>query len=134
MAWVKMRLASYLYRILSWGIVALGTLHMLTTAALRGGTPAGRVWFFGAGIAMVLSGSLNLLNSAYGAGARGVRWGVHRQQLAHDMLCGRGRGFHGCTPGAVRHCARSCRRCDSAVVVAGPLKPGTIKPTAGSES
>ena len=37
-------------------------------------TPAGRVWFFGAGIAMVLSASLNLLNSAYGAGARGVRW------------------------------------------------------------
>jgi len=69
-----MRLARYLYRILSWGIVVLGTVHMLTTAALRGGSPAGRVWFFGAGIAMVLSGALNLLNSAYGAGARGVRW------------------------------------------------------------
>jgi hypothetical protein len=69
-----MRLAGHIYRILSWGIVALGMVHMLTTAALRGGTPAGRVWFFGAGIAMVLSGSLNLLNSTYGAVARGVRW------------------------------------------------------------
>jgi hypothetical protein len=69
-----MRLARHLYKILSWGIVALGTAHMLVTAALRGGTPAGRVWFFGAGIAIVLSGSLNLLNIAYGAAARGVRW------------------------------------------------------------
>ncbi len=69
-----MRLARHVYSTLSWGIVALGTIHMLTTAALRGATPAGRVWFFGAGIAMVLSGSLNLLNGSYGAVARGVRW------------------------------------------------------------
>ena len=69
-----MRLARHVYKILSWGIVVLGTVHMLTTAALRGGTPAGRVWFFGAGIAIILSGSLNLLNIAYGAVARGVRW------------------------------------------------------------
>lgn len=69
-----MRLARYLYKILSWGIVALGAAHTLTTFTLRGGTPAGHVWFFGTGIAIVLSGSLNLLNIACGAVARGVRW------------------------------------------------------------
>ena len=69
-----MKVANHVYRILSWGVIALGVVHMLTTAALRGGTPAGRVWFFGAGIAMVLSGCLNVLNLAYGTVARGVRW------------------------------------------------------------
>jgi hypothetical protein len=69
-----MRLARHLYKILSWGTVALGAAHMLTTAALRGGTPAGHVWFFGTGIAIVLSGSLNLLNIGCGAVARGIRW------------------------------------------------------------
>jgi|SRR3990172_1092386 len=69
-----MKLARRIYNILSWGVVALGMVHMLTTAVLRGGTAAGRVWFFGAGIAMVLSGSLNLLNSTYGSVAPGVRW------------------------------------------------------------
>jgi hypothetical protein len=63
----------HLYGTLSWGIVLLGTVHMLATAALRAGSAAGRVWFFGAGIAMVLAGALNLLNKAYGAGAVGVR-------------------------------------------------------------
>ena len=68
-----MRLVAPLYGILSWGIVLLGTVHMVTTAALTATSPAGRVWFFGAGMAMVLTGALNLLNSAYGASAVGVR-------------------------------------------------------------
>jgi hypothetical protein len=68
-----MRAIVHLYGTLSWGIVLLGTVHMLTTAALTGGSAAGRVWFFGAGIAMVLAGALNLLNRAYGARAVGVR-------------------------------------------------------------
>ena len=68
-----MRLVTLLYGTLSWGIVVLGTVHMLTTAALTAGSAAGRVWFFGAGMAMVLTGALNLLNRAYGASAVGVR-------------------------------------------------------------
>ncbi len=63
----------HLYGTLSWGIVLLGTVHMLTTVALTAGSAAGRIWFFGAGIAMVLAGALNLLNRAYGARAVGVR-------------------------------------------------------------
>lgn len=69
-----MNLVVLLYSILSWGVVLLGTVHMLTTAALTGASAPGRLWFFGAGIAMVLAGALNLLNRAYGAGAVGVRW------------------------------------------------------------
>ena len=68
-----MRLATLLYGTLSWGIVLRGTVHMLTTAALTTSSAAGRVWFFGAGMAMVLAGALNLLNRAYGASAVGVR-------------------------------------------------------------
>src|SRR3990172_2971942 len=69
-----MSLIVLLYNTLSWGIVLLGTIHMLTTAVLTGSSAAGRVWFFGAGIAMVLTGALNLLNRVYGAGAVGVLW------------------------------------------------------------
>ena len=68
-----MKLVTPIYGTLSWGIVLLGTVHMLTTAALTASSAAGRVWFFGAGMAMVLSGALNLLNRAYGASAVGVR-------------------------------------------------------------
>jgi hypothetical protein len=128
-----MRLASYLYKILSWGIVALGTLHMLTTAALRGGTPAGRVWFLGAGIAMVLSGSLNLLNSTYGAGAPGVRWVCIGNNLLMTCFAVAAGVFTDAGP-AVRRCAQPYRRCDRAVVLPAPLKPSTIQPTAGSGS
>jgi hypothetical protein len=35
---------------------------------------ASALWFFSAGIAWVLTGSLNLLNRAYGANAPGLRW------------------------------------------------------------
>jgi hypothetical protein len=104
---------------------------MLTTAALRGGTPVGRVWFLGAGIAMVLSGSLNLLNSAYGAGARGVRSVCIGNNLLMTCFAVAAGVFHGCRPGAVRRCAQPYRRCDRAVVLPASLKPSTIQPTAG---
>lgn len=51
-----------LYAFVGWAIVALGGLHMLTTIRLSASTPAFRVWFFGAGMAMALAGALNLLN------------------------------------------------------------------------
>ena len=74
-----MRLA---YHALSWMIVALGVLHMLTTATLRSGTPVGRLWFFQAGVAIALSGVLNLLHRAYGAAAPGLR----RVCIANNVL------------------------------------------------
>jgi putative Ca2+/H+ antiporter (TMEM165/GDT1 family) len=68
-----MRIVNRLYAFVGWAIVALGGLHMLTTIRLSASTPAFRVWFFGAGIAMALTGALNLLHRAYGSSAAGVR-------------------------------------------------------------
>ncbi|HYJ07106.1 MAG TPA: hypothetical protein VEX43_18390 [Chthoniobacterales bacterium] len=68
-----MRIANRLYAFIGWAIVALGGLHMLTTIRLSASTPAFRVWFFGAGLAMALGGALNLLHRAYGRSAPGLR-------------------------------------------------------------
>ena len=61
-----------LYALFSGAVIAIGVLHMATTFRLSG-TPASKIWFFGAGIAMVLAGVLNLLNRQYGLRAFGVR-------------------------------------------------------------
>ncbi len=45
---------------------------MATTFRLSG-TPASKLWFFGAGISLVLAGVLNLLNRQYGLKAFGVK-------------------------------------------------------------
>lgn len=129
-----MKLARYLYNILSWGIVALGTLHMLATAALRGGTPAGRVWFFGAGIAMVLSGSLNLLNSAYGAGARGVRWVCIGNNVLMTCFAVVAGVFTGAGPGQFVTVLGLVGGATVLSFLPPPLKPGTLQPTADSGS
>ncbi len=68
-----MRTVNRLYAFVGWAIVALGGLHMFTTIRLTASTPAFRVWFFGAGIAMALTGALNLLHRAYGSSAAGLR-------------------------------------------------------------
>lgn len=67
-----MRIVNRLYAFVGWAIVALGGLHMLTTTRLSASTPAFRVWFFGAGLAMALAGALNFLHRAYGSSAAGV--------------------------------------------------------------
>jgi putative Ca2+/H+ antiporter (TMEM165/GDT1 family) len=69
-----MRIVNRLYTVVGWAIVALGGLHMLTTMRLSASSPAFRVWFFGAGIAMALAGALNLLHRAYGSSAAGLRF------------------------------------------------------------
>jgi len=63
-----------IYAVLGWGIVALGTVHMLATARFFSGLTGSALWFFAAGVAMSLTGALNLLNRSYGRSARGVRW------------------------------------------------------------
>ena len=64
----------YLYSVLGWGIVALGVVHMMSTFRLFGSLTGAAIWFFTGGIAMVLTGALNLLNRSYGAAAPGLRW------------------------------------------------------------
>jgi hypothetical protein len=63
----------YLYAILSWGIVALGVLHMLATLRLFHAMNTAALWFFSGGITLVLTGMLNLLHRVYGRIAPGVR-------------------------------------------------------------
>jgi len=63
----------YLYAILSWGMVALGVLHMLATFRLFHTVNTAALWFFSGGIALVLTGMLNLLHRMYGRIAPGVR-------------------------------------------------------------
>ena len=67
-----MRVLNRIYAFLGWAIIALGSLHMLTTFRLSS-SPASRVWFFGSGIALVLLGALNLLHRTYGQSAPGLR-------------------------------------------------------------
>lgn len=59
------------YGVLGWGIIALGMLHMASTPRTLTATA---VWFFSGGIAMMLTGVLNLLNRTYGGTAPGLRW------------------------------------------------------------
>ena len=68
-----MRFTNRLYAFTGWAIVALGGLHMLATLRLSASTPAFRVWFFGAGLAIAFGGALNLLHRAYGRSAPGLR-------------------------------------------------------------
>jgi hypothetical protein len=67
------RVLNRFYAVVSWGIVALGALHMITTLRLSASSATFRLWFFGSGIAMALVGALNLLHRAYGRFAFGVR-------------------------------------------------------------
>jgi hypothetical protein len=61
-----------IYAVFASSIVAIGTLHMFATFRLSAGTPLGKVWFFGSGLAIALVGALNLLHRAYGASCLGV--------------------------------------------------------------
>ena len=56
-----MRLA---YLLFACGIVALGVVHMAATFRSFDAPSSAALWFFSGGIAMVLTGVLNLLNRA----------------------------------------------------------------------
>lgn len=62
------------YQLSGWGLVLLGTVHMATTFWAFDALSGAAVWFFGSGIAMALTGVLNLLNDTYGGVANGLRW------------------------------------------------------------
>lgn len=64
--------ASRIYAVAAWLLIAIGVLHMVTTWRLNAASTFTRVWFFGAGIAMVQNGALNLLNRHYGRQALGL--------------------------------------------------------------
>ena len=63
----------YVYAILSWGIVALGAVHMLATFRIFHTMNNSALWFFSGGITLVLAGSINLLHRTYGPIAPGLR-------------------------------------------------------------
>ena len=63
-----------LYLVFALLIILLGLVHIAATFALFDALTSRAIWFASGGVAIVLTGLLNLLNRAYGASARGVRW------------------------------------------------------------
>lgn len=63
----------HLYAIFSWGVVALGAVHMLATLLFFHTLNSAALWFFSGGIALTLTGTLNLLHRIYGHIAPGLR-------------------------------------------------------------
>ena len=62
------------YLVLAGLIIGLGLVHMAATFVLFDALNNRAIWFASGGLAMILTGVLNLLNRAYGATAPGVRW------------------------------------------------------------
>lgn len=61
------------YLVLSLGIIALGAVHIAATPRYFTRLTGAAVWFASGGLAMALTGALNLLRRAYGEAAPGVR-------------------------------------------------------------
>jgi hypothetical protein len=57
MSWVRRA-----YRILPWGIIVLGVLHMAATFRIHGCLTPAALWFFSGGLVLVFTGALNLIN------------------------------------------------------------------------
>lgn len=62
-----------IYLVVGWGIVILGVVHMLATRKYFAELNGAALWFFSGGLLIALIGALNLLNSAYGRIAPGLR-------------------------------------------------------------
>ena len=80
-----------LYAFVSWGIVALGVVHMLATLHFFKTLTSAALWFFSGGIAIALAGALNLLHRSYGQGAPGLRKvciGTNIMMLAFGIVSG----------------------------------------------
>jgi hypothetical protein len=80
-----------IYLILSWGLVALGAVHMLATPRSFESLTSSALWFASGGIAIALAGVLNLLNRHYGRIAPGLRracFGANLVMTAFGALTG----------------------------------------------
>lgn len=62
-----------MYLLFGSGLVILALVHMFATTQLYSSLTGRALWFFSGGIAMALTGALNLLNVSYGATAPGLR-------------------------------------------------------------
>ncbi len=62
-----------IYFSLSVGIMALGVVHIASTPRFFTELTNAAVWFAGGGLAIILTGALNLLRRAYGHLAPGLR-------------------------------------------------------------
>ena len=81
-----------LYLVLAVLIILLGVVHVSATFMLFDALTGRAVWFASGGVAIVLTGLINLLNRAYGAAARGVRWtaiGANAAMTVFAVLAGR---------------------------------------------
>jgi hypothetical protein len=63
-----------LYLVLAALVILLGLVHLAAAFALFDALTPRAIWFASGGVAIVLTGLLNLLNRAYGRSAPGVRW------------------------------------------------------------
>jgi hypothetical protein len=61
------------YFALSLGIVALGAVHIAATWRYFTQLTSAAVWFASGGLAIILTGALNVLRQAYGEAAPGLR-------------------------------------------------------------
>ena len=62
------------YLVVALLIILLGLVHLAASFAIFHELSSRAVWFASGGLAVILTGLINLLNRAYGAAARGVRW------------------------------------------------------------
>lgn len=72
-------------------VIALGLAHTAATFVFFDTLTSRAIWFASAGLVLVLQGALNILNRAYGATARGVRWtcvGANLVMAAFTTLAG----------------------------------------------
>lgn len=80
-----------LYDFLALLIVLLGMIHIVATAMLFASFNSRALWFASAGLLLVLTGALNLLNRAYGSRALGLRLttvGANAVMTAFAVLAG----------------------------------------------
>jgi hypothetical protein len=61
------------YLVISVGIIALGLVHIAATPRIFPALTSTAVWFASGGLAIILTGALNLLRRVYGEFAPGLR-------------------------------------------------------------
>lgn len=63
----------WIYAGLGWGMIALGVVHITAATRFYDHLSQDALWFVSGGLAMLLTGLLNLLNRSYGRLAPGLR-------------------------------------------------------------